>query len=174
MSISDDKSRYKTKNLVLSSLFAALICLTTAYILHIPVGSSGGYVHIGDTFIYLAASIIPTPYAMIGAAIGAGFADLISGSTVWIIPTVIIKPILVLFITSKHNRVINIRNVVGSFIAGFIGWFLYMVATGFIYGSFKSAFVFAGIDMLQPIGSFIAFILIGLSLDRINIKQKIK
>ena len=43
----------KTRTLVSSALFAALVCVTTAYFLHIPVGN-GGYVHVGDTFIYLA------------------------------------------------------------------------------------------------------------------------
>ena len=42
----------KTRVLVSSALFAALVCITTAF--HIPVGN-GGYAHIGDTFIYLAA-----------------------------------------------------------------------------------------------------------------------
>lgn len=174
MEVLNKSSKSKTKYMVLSALFAALTCLTTAYILHIPVGSSGGYVHIGDTFIYLAAALLPTPYAMIGAAIGAGFADLITGSAVWMIPTIIIKPILVLFITSKGDKIINIRNIIGSFIAGILGWFLYMVASGFILGSFESAFVFGVIDLLQPIGSFVAFMLIGISLDKIKIKQKLK
>lgn len=170
----DNKSKGRTKNLVLTSLFASLTCLTTAYILHIPVGGSGGYVHIGDAFIYLAAAIIPTQYAMVGSAIGAGLADLISGSAIWMIPTILIKPILVFFITSNHKNIINTRNVLGSFIAGFVGWALYMIANGFIYGSFKSAFVFSAIDMIQPIGSFIVFIGIGLSLDKIKLKQKMK
>ena len=46
---------FKTRTLVSSALFAALICLTTAYFLHIPVGN-GGFMHVGDTFIYLAAA----------------------------------------------------------------------------------------------------------------------
>ncbi len=166
-------SKRRTKNLVLAALFAALICLTTAYILHIPVGASGGYIHIGDTFIYLAAALLPTPYAMVGSAIGAGFADLITGSAVWMIPTITIKPILVLLVSSKDSKIINAKNIIGSFIAGFAGCFLYMIANGFIMGSFKSAFIFAAIDMLQSIGSFLAFILIGISLDKIKIKQKL-
>jgi uncharacterized repeat protein (TIGR04002 family) len=174
MNNSRSKVSRKTKDLVLAALFAALTCLTTAYILHIPVGANGAYVHIGDTFIYLAAAILPMPYAMIAGAVGAGFADLITGSAAWVIATIIIKPILVLCITSKCKKIINTRNVIGSFIAGFIGWFLYMVAGGFIFGSFESAFVFSALDMLQPIGSFIAFVLIGLALDKINIKQNLR
>lgn len=161
----------KTRYMVTASLFAALICLTTAYILHIPTGNSG-YVHIGDAFIYLGAALLPTPYAIFCAAIGAAMADLVTGSAVWVVPTLIIKSILVLFLTSKTNKIINIRNVLGSFIAGFVGWVLYMVAGGIIVGSFTSAFVFSLIGLVQPIGSFIVFILIGLALDKFDIKKK--
>lgn len=51
--------------LTLTGIFAALICLFTAYICHIPVGPNGGYLHFGDTFIYVAASLLPQPYALL-------------------------------------------------------------------------------------------------------------
>ena len=45
----------------ISGIFAALVFVVTAY-LHIP--TYNGYVHIGDAFIFLAACILPTPYAV--------------------------------------------------------------------------------------------------------------
>ena len=36
------------------AMLAAVIALTTAYLFHIPVGGNGGYIHIGDAFVYLA------------------------------------------------------------------------------------------------------------------------
>ena len=50
-------SHQKVSRLTSTALFAALICVTTAYIFHIPFGVNGGYVHIGDSLIYLAAVI---------------------------------------------------------------------------------------------------------------------
>ena len=67
----------KLRNMVYTGLFAALICLTTAFILHIPVGN--GYIHLGDSFIYLAACMLPMPYGILAAAIGGSMADLLSG-----------------------------------------------------------------------------------------------
>ena len=160
----------RTAYLVTTSLFSALIFLSIAYILHIPIGN--GYVHIGDAFIYLAAAILPTPYAIACAAIGAGLADLATGYAIWVIPTIIIKPILVLFITYKGKKIINTRNVLGAFIGGFVGWFLYALAQGIITGSFISAFVINLITLLQPIGSFIVFIILGITFDKLNLKQK--
>ena len=68
----------KMRLLVLTGLFAALICLFTAYICHIPLGANGGYLHFGDTLIYVAAALLPQPYALLAAAIGGGLADLLT------------------------------------------------------------------------------------------------
>lgn len=82
----------KLRNMVYTGLFAALICLTTAFILHIPVGN--GYIHLGDSFIYLAACMLPMPYGILAAAIGGSMADLFSGYAIYAIPTAIIKSML--------------------------------------------------------------------------------
>ncbi|MFQ9701150.1 ECF transporter S component [Intestinibacter bartlettii] len=79
----------RTRNLVTSALLAAIICLVTGYILHIPT-PNGGYAHIGDAVIYLSASILPLPYAIACSAIGAGLADLTTGAIIWVLPTLII------------------------------------------------------------------------------------
>lgn len=166
-------SHSKTKNIVMCGLLAAIICLTTAYIFHIPLGGNNGYVHIGDAFIFLAAAILPTPYAIACAVIGAGLADIVTGAAVWFIPTVIIKSILVLCISSKKEKIVNTRNILGAAVAGILGVVLYMVAEGIIFGSFTSAFVFSLLGLLQPIGSLAVFIVLGLAFDKINMKKRI-
>ena len=117
----------KVKTLAIAALLAAIICIATTSF-HIPVGVNGGYVHVGDAFIYMAASILPLPYAMMAAAIGAGLADLLSGAAVWVIPTIIIKPILVLFFTSKNEKILCKRNVLAVLLASFTGVMLYCLA----------------------------------------------
>ena len=71
-------------------MFAALIFVLTAY-LHIP--SHTGYTHVGDAFIYMAASLLPTPYAIGASVVGAAMADALSGYVIWVVPTIIIKAI---------------------------------------------------------------------------------
>ena len=56
--------------LVTTALFAAAITVMTAYMLHIPI-PTGGYIHLGDTLIYLAACLLPFPYAAAAATIRA-------------------------------------------------------------------------------------------------------
>ena len=74
-----------------TGLFAAMIYVLTAW-LHIPTGA--GYTHAGDGLIYLAASMLPTPYAMAAGAIGAGLADGLSGFVVWLPGTIVILSLI--------------------------------------------------------------------------------
>ena len=93
-------SHQKVSRLTSTALFAALICVTTAYIFHIPFGVNGGYVHIGDSLIYLAAAFLPTPYAMFAGAIGGAMADILT-APVYAPATFIIKMLISLPITCK-------------------------------------------------------------------------
>ena len=63
----------KLHQLILAALFAAAIAVMTAYLLHIPI-PTGGYIHLGDTLIYLSACLLPMPYAVMAAVIGGGLA----------------------------------------------------------------------------------------------------
>ena len=58
--------------------------------------SEGTYIHIGDAAVYMAALMLPTPLACIAAAVGAGAADILLGSGVYLIPTLVIKPLTVI------------------------------------------------------------------------------
>lgn len=111
--------------LTAAAMFAAMITLTTAYLFHIPIGANGGYIHFGDAFIYLAASLLPMPYACAAAAIGGGLADFLSGVPIWVIPTMIIKPLTAVWFTSHSERLLCRRNVCALILAGLVsnlGW----------------------------------------------------
>ena len=69
--------RENLRLLTTTALFAAAITVMTAYMLHIPL-PTGGYIHLGDALIYLAACLLPVPYAAAAAAVGAGLADLLT------------------------------------------------------------------------------------------------
>ena len=64
------------KRLVITAIMAAMVTLMTAYICHVPTGINEGYIHFGDALIYIAAAILPAPYAMAAGAIGGGMAGL--------------------------------------------------------------------------------------------------
>jgi uncharacterized repeat protein (TIGR04002 family) len=161
-------------NLVLASLFAAIIFLVTAYFLHIPTGLSGGYIHLGDTFIYLAACLLPTPYAMAAAAIGGSLSDALTGSIIWAPATLIIKPLLTLYFTSKHEKFITFRNVVAVFLAGVTGLAGYYIAGAIITHSFIAPLLTLPVDSIQPAASGFFFLIIGVVLDMLGFKKRLK
>ena len=108
-----------------------------------------------------------------GSAIGAGLADLLSGAAVWVIPTIIIKPILVLFFTSKNEKILCKRNVLAVLLAGFTGVMLYCLAEYIMYGNFIAAFYMNFITLVQPVGSGVVFVMAALSLDKVKFKNKV-
>ena len=67
------ESKFKLNQVVLAALFAALTTVLTYYV---KIPSVNGYMHIGDSMIYLCASILPTPLAALSAGIGAALPTL--------------------------------------------------------------------------------------------------
>ena len=93
--------KQKIKLMCLAGVFTALVYVFTAY-LHIP--SHTGYTHVGDGFIYLAACLLPLPYAAFVGAVGALLADCLTGFAIWAPGSVIIKAVAVLFLYARAKR----------------------------------------------------------------------
>lgn len=144
----------------------------TGYVLHIPL-PTGGYVHLGDMMIYIAASLLPLPYAMGAAAIGGALADIVTGYSMWALPTFIIKAIIVLPFTRKSTKFLCTRNIIAIFVAGVISPVAYGIAAGIIYGT-ATAFLPQVLGTgVQSIGNGIAFVAIALALDKANGKERL-
>ena len=109
--MTEKSSNSKIRLMTLAGALTALTVIFTAYIFHIPVGINGGYVHFGDSVIYLAAVLLPAPYAMIVGALGGGIADLLT-APMWAVATVIIKMLIVLPFSSRSETLLTKRNLV--------------------------------------------------------------
>ena len=178
---STDKSKYitnssiqthtRTRLLTVTALFAAMITIMTAYLFHVPVGANGGYIHFGDALIYLAAVLLPRPYAMAAAAIGGGMADLLT-APMWAPATVIIKMLITLPFTNRSDKIVTVRNVIASIIAFLISGTGYYLAETLLFGS-KTAFLMSiSGSCIQSGGSAIIFVLFGIVLDRMGLKKR--
>ena len=85
-----DKRKFgSTARLALCGMMAALIFVAT-YFIKLPMVMTNGYVHLGDGFILLAASMLGWA-AVPAAALGSMLADLMGGYAVYLLPTFIIK-----------------------------------------------------------------------------------
>ncbi len=170
----------KTKTLLaaLTAMFAALIIVTTAY-LKIPAPL--GYVHIGDSMVYLAASILPGPFGFIAAALGGALADLLAGYPQWAFPTAIIKALNVLpfFLikfaikdSGKLNKIINLPTLIMLIPTTLVTLGGYFIANTLLY-DFGAATAELLPNFFQATASAVIFIILGFSLDSIGFKEKI-
>ncbi len=165
----------KNKNytLTLSGVFAALITIFTAYIGHIPVGVNGGYIHFGDGLIYLAATILPLPYAMLAGAIGGGLADLLTAPA-WTLATVIIKALIVIPFSNKTLKIVSKRNIAAPIIAYFISATGYYIAEALLFGAKAALFTSFTGSFVQSLGSMIFFLMLGTTLDKFGFKTRME
>lgn len=165
------EGRMGLRYLAITGVMAAMITIMTAYIFHIPVGTNGGYVHFGDALIYMAAVLLPRPYALLAAAIGGGLADLLT-APMWTIATVIIKMLITLPFTSGTAKIVTRRNIIATVIAYFISGFGYFLAEYLLFGSWSVLLVSMAQSLIQSGGSAIFFIVIGVALDKVNLKKR--
>ena len=161
----------KIRYMSITGIFAALITVMTAYICHIPVPIAGGYMHLGDSLIYVAATLLPTPYAMAAAAIGGGLADLLT-APMWALPTFIIKALITLPFTNKSGKILTKRNMIAPVLAYFISGTGYFLANNMIFHSGVALFTSFGASLIQSSASAILFYVVAILLDKAGFKRQ--
>jgi uncharacterized repeat protein (TIGR04002 family) len=162
-----------TRKLTTTALFAAIIFLATAYLFHIPVGTAGGYIHLGDVFVYLAGAFLPLPYAMVAGGIGGGLADILTGAQIWFPATVVIKPLMLVFFKASHPKILCGRNVWGLLFGAFVTIAGYYVAEGILFQNFLSPAASIAANAIQAFASAAIFVAVGFALDRADLKKRL-
>lgn len=161
----------KLHQLVVAALFAAAITVMTAYLLHIPI-PTGGYIHLGDALIYLAACLLPTPYAVGAAMVGAGLADLLT-APMWVLPTLVIKAMVALLFTCRGERLLCPWNVAALVGAGILSPAAYGLAACLMLGGANAFWPqFLG-TLVQGVGSGVLFAVLALAMDRVDAKARL-
>jgi uncharacterized membrane protein len=124
----------KLRLLIFSAFFAAIIFLGT-FIIKIPIPN--GYMHFGDGFIYIAAILLPLPYAAASAAVGGLLADLIGGFAAYAPFTALIKLAMALcagLITKNRTSARYTRLALACVAAGVINVAGYFATDWVLYG----------------------------------------
>lgn len=155
--------------LAVSAMLAALCYVFTAYF-HIPTGN--GITHIGDGVIFLAACLLPLPYAAAVGAVGAGLADVLSGYAVWLPATIVIKALTACLFSRKKEKIITFRNLAAIVPALIICAAGYTVYEGFVISDFKTAAVQIPFYCIQIAFSSAVYVVLGLGLDRLGFKKR--
>ena len=173
-------NRVKTRLAVLTAMFTALTVVTTAYI---KIPAPLGYIHVGDSMVYMAACVLPGPFGFFAAAIGGGMADLLAGYPQWALPTAIIKALNVLpfFLVklylskstgARAGKIINVPNLLMLIPTTLVTLGGYFVANSILYDA-GAAVAELLPNLVQAAASGILFVVLGLGLDSVRFKEKV-
>ncbi len=164
----------KTKQVVLSALFAAMVFVCTRFT-QIPIFGGQGYVHIGDAFVFLSAAMLPAPFAMAASAIGAGLADFTSGYTIYVLPTAIIKALMALaFLGNKNIKILSVRSIISCVIGCIVLVGGYYITEVILYQNFISPLLGMVWNAAQGIFSAVGFVVLAVALDKVKAKQRLR
>ncbi len=162
---------------VYSALFAALIFTGTEF-LRIPLPF--GYFNFGDCLVLLSAFIIKGPYAIAASAIGSVMADILSGYTVYVPATLIIKSLMVIIfnailklISHKNEKPKTLFLIFGIVLSEFLMILGYFICDVFIYSFEGAATSIMGNIVQGIVATIVSLILIKL-LERSNISKHFK
>ena len=116
-----------TRKYVLTGLMTALVlCLT--FFIRIPVPYTSGYIHLGDSMIYLSVLVLGPVYGAFAAGVGSMLADLAGGYPQYALPTLIIKSLMALcmgLVMKSRSR----RGTLISMLASLLVWGLFCAGT---------------------------------------------
>lgn len=157
----------KLRNCIFAALFAALTFVATAY-LQIPIPVAAGYVHLGDTFVFLAALMLPLPYAIAASAVGAALADVVAAYFVYAPATAVVKALMVVAVwlvcRKKSCWWTEVLSFVGATAVLALGYFVYEIP---LYGT-PTAVADLPFNLLQgAVCSVVAFALYKLIGERL-------
>ncbi len=159
------------KRLAATALAAALVFIFTRFFM-MPIAGGNGYIHLGDSFVYLFACILPLPYGLCAASIGASLADLTSGYAIYCIPTIIIKAAMAVCFSSKKT-VFSLRNITALVAATVVLVLGYYIFELFLYGH-EAAMVNSAGTAVQGVANALLFIVFSVVLSRVRAYNTLK
>lgn len=168
-----NKVNRKVLNMVYAAVFAAMIFALTRFI-QIPVPGGAGYLHFGDAMIYIVASTLGGPWALLASVLGAAIADLSSGFAVYAPISAIVKVLIALpfvLVNKKSEKILTPLTICLTIPSGVI------TVLGYFLGDLivNKAYAVADIPMniVQAVGSAIIFAVISAAFDAAKLKKKL-
>jgi len=163
-----------TKELCFKGLLIALVAVATM-VINVPVAATSGYIHLGDSVILISSIFFGWEYGLIAGGVGSMLADVLSGYAHWAPFTLVIKAIMGLIIGKMANydgakgNFFSARNVIAA-AAGII-WmvFGYLVCGTILKGSFAVALTSVPSNIVQGVGGFVIYLVIGAALNKAKI-----
>ena len=162
---------HKIRQMVISALMAALICVATM-IIKIP-SPLKGYINLGDCVVLVAGWALSPVWGFLAAGLGSALADTVSGYLVYAPVTFFIKGLMAVFACCGfgflHKR---LGNTVSEIISG-IGAEIWMILGYYVFEGFMYGFVPAAVNIPANGVQGAAGIIIGVALMNVLGKTKL-
>ena len=169
------------KQLTITGLMAALVLVGTMLI-QVPTPTKG-YIHIGDSMVYLGGILLGPLFGSIAAALGSMLADLFSGYGIYAPATFIIKGLDALVVGYIYHKIIAkdsdssvARKILAFGIAVVLGGSImvlgYLSYETVLYG-FPTAVLGVLGNITQALGGGVLAAPLMLALDKMRFYQKI-
>ncbi len=160
-----------------TAIFTAIIIIATS-VIKFSTGLGEGYIHFGDSMIYLAACVLPFPYCAFASALGGGLADILSGFAIWSIPTAIIKalntiPFLITYKANQTDKILSKKSIFAALISGAITMLGYFAVESVLYSVASAALSIIG-NFIQASFGAIIFFITAAALDKTKFKTIFK
>lgn len=161
----------KTNRLVMTALMICLVMIATLSI-RIPSPFTQGYIHLGDTMIFLSVLLLGKKGGALSAGLGSALADVLGGYAAYAPWTLLIKALMALIMGAfietcikkeKHHARIGsvpLIEIAGMILAGIEMVIGYAIVDGALAGNMISGFLGAPFNIIQfTVGLVLATIL---------------
>lgn len=129
--------KLKTKDVVVTGIMVALVFVLT-FAIKVPVPFTRGYVHLGDSIIFIAAILFGWKVGALAGGLGAALADLVGGYAYWIIPTLIIKSVMgamVGLVSDSYRGKYSPKKEIVTFISSIGIWIVFTLGISLFLGN---------------------------------------
>ena len=157
--------------LVLTALMMSLIFILT-YSIRVPVPATNGYIHLGDSMIFISVILLGRKYGALASALGSALSDFLAGYNHYVPVTFLIKGLMAVVMgliiekaikKSASNLQFKLAEILAMTLAGCIMIGGYYVAESFMYGSWITPLSAIPMNGIQ----FIAGLVLAVSIIRL-------
>ncbi|WP_246637643.1 ECF transporter S component [Crassaminicella profunda] len=172
--------KMNVKQLTITGLMAALVLVGTMLI-QVPTPTKG-YIHIGDSMVYLSGILLGPIAGSLAAGIGSLFADVFSGYFIYAPATFVIKGLEALAIGYIYHKIVTIDTSISKkiiifvfsvVVGGMIMVLGYLAYESILYG-FATAVLGVVGNITQAVGGGVLAAPLMIALDKIKLFQKLK
>ncbi len=172
----------KINRLAMTALMTCLVLLGTM-VIRIPSPFTQGYVHLGDSMIFLSVLLLGGPYGALASGLGSGLADLLGGYGMYAPWTFLIKGLMGLIMgffidrmskgEKAHRRILGmpVVELVGMVLAGLEMVLGYALVDGVLAGNLLTGFLGAPMNILQFVVGMVLASILAVALSKTPVRR---